>query len=54
MSDDEMTNYRVKIQMIYSDVVHVEAPNKKEAITAALQECCEEFESVYSVEAEEE
>ena len=47
-------NYKVKVIFKYSDIVHVEANNKKEAVQKALKECSEEYESFYDAEVEEE
>ena len=53
-----MKKYRVKLTFKYSDVVHVWAPNEKEAIASALDDCQEEYECFYdsetSIEAEHE
>ena len=49
-----MPKYKVKLIFLYSDIVHVEASNQKDAIQEALGECCEEYESFYDAEVEEE
>jgi len=47
--------YRVKLIFKYSDVVHVEADNKEEAIKEALESEFEEmFECFYDAEVNEE
>lgn len=42
-----MTKYAVKLVFKYSDVVHVEAENEKEAINKALEECEEQFDCLW-------
>jgi hypothetical protein len=42
--------YKVKLIFKYSDVVHVDAENEKEAIAVAMEECSEQFESFYDAE----
>ena len=49
-----MKKYKVRLVFKYSDVVHVEARSEKEAVAAALEECCEEYECFYDAEVEEE
>lgn len=49
-----MTKYKVKLIFKYSDIVHVEAKDEKEAIAKALEECDEVFESFYDTEVTEE
>lgn len=46
--------YKVKLIFKYSDIVHVEAENEKEAIGKALEDCKEEYECFYDTEVEEE
>jgi len=48
-----MTQYKVKLTFKYSDIVHVEAENEKEAVTEALAHCHEEYESFYDAEVTE-
>ena len=45
-----MKQYKVKLTFKYSDIVHVEAENEKEAVTEALAQCHEEYESFYDAE----
>jgi hypothetical protein len=45
--------YKVKLIFKYSDVVHVEAVDEKEAIRLALEECQEQYECFYDAEIEE-
>ena len=52
MSDAK--KYAVKLIFKYSDVVHVEACSKAEAISMALDECEEQFECFYDAEVEPE
>lgn len=49
-----MKNYKVKLIFKYSDIVHVEAESEEDAISIALKECQEEFESFYDSEVSEE
>jgi hypothetical protein len=49
-----MKKYAVKLMFIYSDIVHVEATDSKEAERLALGECQEEFEKYYDCETTEE
>ncbi|MCK5613891.1 hypothetical protein KAR91_69150 [Candidatus Pacearchaeota archaeon] len=49
-----MTKYKVKLIFKYSDTVHVEAVNEKDAITKAMEECHEEYECWYDAKVEEE
>ena len=46
--------YRVKLIFKYSDVVHVEADDEDEAITRAVLDSHEEYESFYDAEVSEE
>ena len=46
--------YCVKLKFIYSDTVHVEAENEKDAIDKALDDCHEEYECFYDYKVEEE
>jgi hypothetical protein len=46
--------YKVKLIFKYSDVVHVEADNEKDAIRQALDECKEQYECFYDAEIESE
>lgn len=46
--------YEVKLIFKYSDIVHVEAENEKEAIEKAMQECEEQYECFYDCEINEE
>jgi hypothetical protein len=46
--------YRVKLIFKYSDVVHVDAKDEKEAVSLALDECEEMYESFYDAEVTEE
>ncbi len=46
--------YAVKLKFIYSDTVHVEADNEKEAEAKAIEHCQEEYEAYYSCDIEEE
>ena len=39
--------YKVKLIFKYSDTVYVEAENEKEAVSRALNDCNEQFESFY-------
>lgn len=48
-----MTKYKVKLIFKYSDVVHVEAKNKEDAIKKALEDCNEQFECFYDAEVRE-
>ena len=45
--------YKVKLTFKYSDIIHVEANSEKEAIEKAFEECCEQYESFYSAEVDE-
>lgn len=47
-----MDKYKVKLSFIYSDVVHVEADNAKDAERKALEECREEYECFYNSDIE--
>jgi len=49
-----MAKYRVKLIFKYSDVVHVEADNEKEAVSMAMESCQEEYECWYDAEVTEE
>jgi hypothetical protein len=49
-----MKKYRVKLEFIYSDVVHVEAKNKEDAVKEALLDCSEEYEKFYDARIREE
>jgi len=49
-----MPKYKVKLIFKYSDIVHVEADNDVQAVTKAMGECEEEYESFYDSEVEEE
>ena len=49
-----MTKYKVKLMFLYSDTIHVEAENEKEAISKAFDECHEECESFYDFDVEQE
>ena len=46
--------YKVKLVFVYTDIVHVEAKDEKEAIEKALPECQEQYESFYDAIVEEE
>ena len=48
-----MREYRVKLKFIYSDVVYVEAKDKRHAIQKALFDSEEVYESLYSAEVTE-
>jgi hypothetical protein len=48
-----MKKYKVKLIFKYSDVVHVEAEDEKEAISKAMEECNEQYECFYDSEVEE-
>ena len=48
-----MTKYRVTLDFIYSDTVHVDAENEREALKEAMKECNEEFYCFYDSEIEE-
>ena len=39
--------YKVKLIFKYSDTVYVEAENEKEAVSKALDDCNEQYESFY-------
>ena len=39
--------YSVTLKFIYSDTVHVEAESEKEAVSLALNDCEENYESFY-------
>ena len=39
--------YKIELKFIYSDVVHVEADNEKEAERLALEQCDEKYECYY-------
>jgi len=49
-----MPKYKVYLVFKYSDTVHVEAETEKEAITKAVDECQEMYESFYDAEVTEE
>ena len=49
-----MTAYRVKLTFKYSDVVHVQAMDRRDAETKALEQCREEYECFYDSEITEE
>ena len=49
-----MARYKVKLTFKYSDIIHVEADNEPEAISRALLECEEEYESFYDAKVENE
>ena len=50
-----MKKYAVKLTFKYSDIIHVEASNKEEALAKALSsDFCEEYESFYDSQVEEE
>ncbi len=49
-----MTKYEIKLTFKYSDIVHVEAENEKEAIEKAMKECEEQYESFYDVDVKHE
>ncbi|HEY6021516.1 MAG TPA: hypothetical protein VIY48_16910 [Candidatus Paceibacterota bacterium] len=46
--------YKVKLVFKYSDVVHVEAENEKEAIEKAMSDCNEQYECFYDASVSEE
>ena len=50
----ELIKYKVKLSFVYSDIVHVEAEDEKEAIKKAIEECEEEYEYFYDSETEQE
>lgn len=54
LGNRKMTKYEVKLTFKYSDIVHVEAENKKQAIEMALEECNEQYESFYDADVKEE
>lgn len=45
--------YKVKLTFKYSDTVHVEAADEKEAVKNALSECQEEFECFYDADVQD-
>ncbi len=49
-----MKRYKVKLIFKYSDVVHVEAADEKEAVSKALEDCAEQYECFYDQEVTEE
>lgn len=49
-----LKKYKVKLKFIYSDIVHVEAENEKQAIEIAFGDCCEQYENFYDAEVAEE
>lgn len=49
-----MKKYRVRLVFMYSDVVHVEADNKEDAIEKAMDECEEQYECFYDASVTEE
>lgn len=49
-----MPKYKVKLIFKYSDTVHVEAENEKDAIKKAMAECHEEYDSWYDAKVTEE
>ena len=49
-----MTKYKVKLIFKYSDTVHVESKDEKQAVELALAECHEQYESFYDAKVEEE
>ncbi len=46
--------YKIRLVFKYSDIVHVEAENEKEAIRAAMLDCDEQFECFYEADVAEE
>ena len=42
-----MNNYEVKLTFLYSDIVHVKAVSKEEAVSVALNFCHEQYECFY-------
>ena len=42
-----MKKYKVYLCFKYSDIVHVEAEDEKEAVSKALDECNEDYECFY-------
>lgn len=46
--------YKVKLIFKYSDIIHVEAEDEKEAIEKAMSGCQEEYECFYDAEVDEE
>ena len=49
-----MKKYKVKVSFIYSDIVHVEAENEKDATQKAIEECHEEYECFYDAKVDDE
>ena len=49
-----MKKYKVKLMFVYSDIIHVEAENEKEAEHLAFKECQEEYDYYYDSKIEEE
>lgn len=49
-----MTDYKVKLKFIYSDIVHVEAENEEQAIEIAMPFCQAEYECFLDAEVEKE
>ncbi len=49
-----MPKYKVKLEFIYSDTVHVEAEDRRKAIKLALEECHEDYDYFYDSTVEEE
>ena len=49
-----MPKYRVKLEFIYSDVVHVEAENEEMAEESAMLACNEEYECYHDCTVTEE
>jgi len=46
--------YKVRLVFKYSDIVHVEAENKEDAVRAAMLDCNEQFECFYDADVTEE
>ncbi len=46
--------YAVKLEFIYSDIVHVEAENIEDAEKLALEECREEYDKYHDCTVNEE
>ena len=52
--ETNMKKYKVKLMFVYSDIIHVEAENEREAEYLAFKECNEEYDYYYDSKIEEE
>ena len=49
-----MMKYKVKLDFMYSDTVHVEADNEESAIIEAMKHCEEQYQCLLDASVDEE